>query len=71
MIKAAVVASILGGASAFAPSFGVAPTRSALQVKQDFLEAEPYWDQKTVPVNTAKAKAPHVGEFFGIVTFLK
>jgi len=62
MIKAAVVASILGGASAFAPSFGVAPTRSALQVKQDFLEAEPYWDQKTVPVNTAKAKAPHVGK---------
>lgn len=62
MIKAAVVASLISGASAFAPSFGVAPTRSALQVKQDFLEAEPYWDQSTVPVNTAKAKAPHVGK---------
>jgi len=32
------------------------------ETKQDFLEAEPYWDQKTVPVNTAKAKAPHVGK---------
>jgi len=32
------------------------------ETKQDFLEAEPYWDQKTVPVNTAKAKAPFVGK---------
>ena len=26
--------------------------------KQDFLEADPYWDQSTVPVNTYKNKAP-------------
>merc|ERR1711967_185925 len=26
--------------------------------KQDFLEASPYWDQSTVPVNTYKNKAP-------------
>eukprot|EP00966_Prymnesium_polylepis_P054082 1250162-Prymnesium_polylepis.1 len=25
--------------------------------KQDFLEAEPYWDQSTVPVNTYKNKS--------------
>merc|ERR1719486_1780313 len=25
--------------------------------KQDFLEADPYWDQSTVPVNTFKTKA--------------
>merc|ERR1719502_2139426 len=30
-------------------------------VKQDFLEATPYWDQSTVPVNTYKNKAPFVG----------
>merc|ERR1719230_124063 len=26
--------------------------------KQDFLEADPYWDQSTVPVNTYKNKSP-------------
>jgi ferredoxin--NADP+ reductase len=30
--------------------------------KQDFLEAEPYWDQSTVPVNVYKNKAPFVGK---------
>jgi len=29
---------------------------------QDFLEADPYWDQSTVPVNTAKVKAPFTGK---------
>jgi ferredoxin--NADP+ reductase len=31
-------------------------------VKQDFLEAEPYWDQSTVPVNVYKNKAPFTGK---------
>lgn len=30
--------------------------------KQDFLEAEPFWDQKTVPTNTFKIKAPFTGK---------
>lgn len=30
--------------------------------KQDFLEAEPYWDQTNVPVNVYKNKAPFVGK---------
>jgi len=29
---------------------------------QDFLEAEPYWDQKTVPTNTYKNKSPFAGK---------
>lgn len=29
---------------------------------QDFLEAEPYWDQAAVPVNTFKTKAPFTGK---------
>jgi len=29
---------------------------------QDFLEAEPYWDQSTVPVNVYKNKAPFTGK---------
>jgi len=30
--------------------------------KQDFLEAEPFWDQKTVPTNTYKIKTPFAGK---------
>jgi ferredoxin--NADP+ reductase len=30
--------------------------------KQDFLEADPYWDQSDVPVNTYKNKAPFTGK---------
>jgi ferredoxin--NADP+ reductase len=33
-----------------------------LPTVQDFLEAEPYWDQSTVPVNTYKNKAPFVAK---------
>jgi ferredoxin--NADP+ reductase len=33
-----------------------------LTAKQDFLEAEPYWDQSTVPVNVWKNKAPFTGK---------
>jgi len=29
---------------------------------QDFLEADPHWDQKTVPTNTYKNKAPFTGK---------
>ena len=31
---------------------------SASSGKQDFLEADPYWDQSGVPVNTYKNKSP-------------
>ncbi|GFH53705.1 chloroplast ferredoxin dependent NADH oxireductase [Chaetoceros tenuissimus] len=31
-------------------------------VKQDFLEADPYWDQSNVPVNVYKNKAPFTGK---------
>jgi len=32
------------------------------EAKQDFLEADPYWDQSTVPVNVHKNKAPFTGK---------
>ena len=35
---------------------------AATGTKQDFLEASPYWDQSTVPVNTAKNKSPFTGK---------
>merc|ERR1711935_1073215 len=36
--------------------------KNLLGKKQDFLEAEPYWDQSTIPVNTYKNKAPFTGK---------
>jgi len=37
-------------------------TESPEGKKQDFLEASPYWDQKTVPVNTWKNKSPYTAK---------
>jgi len=37
-------------------------TESPAGTKQDFLEASPYWDQKTVPVNTFKNKSPYTAK---------
>merc|ERR1719191_535249 len=37
-------------------------TESPEGKKQDFLEASPYWDQKTVPVNTFKNKSPYTAK---------
>ena len=34
--------------------------------KQDFLEADPYWDQSTVPVNTYKNKSPFLGKVVSV-----
>jgi len=34
--------------------------------KQDFLEAEPYWDQSSVPVNTYKNKAPFIAKVVSV-----
>jgi len=50
-------------ASAFVP--GSSRTRTfgtSLSAKQDFLEATPYWNQKTVPTNTYKNKTPYFGK---------
>jgi ferredoxin--NADP+ reductase len=62
MVKFALCLAVcVASASAFAPaakpSFG-----SSLAAKQDFLEAEPYYDQSTVPVNVYKNKAPFTGK---------
>jgi len=55
------VSTLVTTASAFAP--GAKPAfGTALNLKQDFLEATPYWDQSTVPVNVWKNKAPFTGK---------
>jgi len=44
------------------PAAVITPEPVAAVVKQDFLEAEPYWDQSTIPVNVYKNKAPFTGK---------
>ena len=34
--------------------------------KQDFLEADPYYDQTNIPVNTYKAKSPFVSKVISV-----
>merc|ERR1711871_337553 len=38
---------------------------SAASGKQDFREADPYWDQSNIPVNTYKNKAPFTAKVMG------
>ncbi len=39
-----------------------AQAETETETKQDFLEADPYWDQSNVVVNTHKAKTPFTGK---------
>ena len=47
-------AAVIAGAGAFK----LLASGGGGDTAQDFLEAEPYWDQSTVPVNVYKNKAP-------------
>ena len=33
---------------------------------QDFLEADPYYDMSNIPLNTFKAKEPHIGKIISV-----
>mmetsp|Transcript_2541 Transcript_2541/g.4683 ORF Transcript_2541/g.4683 Transcript_2541/m.4683 type:complete len:380 (+) Transcript_2541:162-1301(+) len=52
---------IVGGAAVIAAG-AVGMKALGGEKKQDFLEASPYWDQSTVPVNVYKNKAPFTGK---------
>merc|ERR1719287_322421 len=46
-------------ARASSPDMGIiSAVKGLFNKKQNFLEADPYWDQSTIPVNTFKNKAP-------------
>jgi len=64
MVKSVLcVAACIASASAFVPGSVKAPAFSTrLNAAQDFLEATPYHDQSTVPVNVYKNKAPFTGK---------
>jgi ferredoxin--NADP+ reductase len=50
------------GAGVAAAGFAAMKVAGGSATKQDFLEAEPYWDQSNVPVNVYKNKAPFTGK---------
>jgi len=52
---------VTAGAAAVAAG-GAAVALKGGSGKQNFLEADPYWDQSTVPVNVYKNKAPFTGK---------
>jgi hypothetical protein len=39
---------------------------AAIRQGQDFLEATPYWNQSTVPINTYKTKEPFIGKVISV-----
>eukprot|EP00529_Nitzschia_sp_RCC80_P020167 CAMPEP_0113453338 /NCGR_PEP_ID=MMETSP0014_2-20120614/7306_1 /TAXON_ID=2857 /ORGANISM="Nitzschia sp." /LENGTH=417 /DNA_ID=CAMNT_0000344729 /DNA_START=108 /DNA_END=1361 /DNA_ORIENTATION=- /assembly_acc=CAM_ASM_000159 len=53
---------IIAGGAAVVAAGAVGMKVLGGEKKQDFLEAEPYWDQSTVPVNVYKNKAPFTGK---------
>mmetsp|Transcript_1972 Transcript_1972/g.2756 ORF Transcript_1972/g.2756 Transcript_1972/m.2756 type:complete len:342 (+) Transcript_1972:52-1077(+) len=62
MVKSALIfAACTATAAAFVPAAVKKPSTIAF-AKQDFLEAEPYYDQSTVPTNTYKNKTPFTGK---------
>jgi len=60
MKTAFCLAAIIASASAFAPASK--PAFSTQIAAEDFLEAEPYYDQSTVPTNKFKNKSPFAGK---------
>uniref|UniRef100_A0A7S2WKE6 ferredoxin--NADP(+) reductase n=1 Tax=Eucampia antarctica TaxID=49252 RepID=A0A7S2WKE6_9STRA len=56
------IKKVLGIGAACAGLAAVKLSGGAPVVKQDFLEAEPFWDQSTVPVNVFKIKTPFTGK---------
>jgi formate hydrogenlyase subunit 3/multisubunit Na+/H+ antiporter MnhD subunit len=52
----------VAGAGVVAAGIATVATITKRSSGQDFLEATPYWDQSTVPVNVYKNKTPFVGK---------
>ena len=55
-----------GVAAAAAPSGEYAIVPGTGKGTQNFLEADPYWDQTNIPLNTYKNKAPFVSKVISV-----
>ena len=53
---------LAAGAGVIAAGAAAIKLTSGGGTAQDFLEAEPYWDQSSIPVNVYKNKAPFTGK---------
>lgn len=53
---------LAAGAGVIAAGAAVIKLTSGGETAQDFLEANPYWDQTNIPVNTYKNKSPFTGK---------
>lgn len=62
IMSAITLAGKKGGIAAISVLAFVTLKELLSKKKQDFLEADPYWDQSTVPVNVHKNKAPFTGK---------
>jgi ferredoxin--NADP+ reductase len=62
IMTAITLAGKAGGLAALAVLLTVTAKELLSPKKQDFLEANPFWDQSTVPVNVYKNKEPFVGK---------
>ena len=62
IMSAITLAGKAGGIAALAVLLIATSAELFKNDKQDFLEADPYWDQSTVPVNVHKNKAPFTGK---------
>lgn len=50
----------------FPSSFLRSASDRGMSKKQDFLEADPYFDQSNIPLNTYKAKDPMIGKVVSV-----
>jgi len=62
IMSAITLAGKKGGIAAISVLLLVTLKELLSKKKQDFLEADPYWDQSNVPVNVYKNKAPFTGK---------
>lgn len=62
VVETAMDTKKLIGAGAAVIAAGAIGAKALGEKKQDFLEASPYWDQSSVPVNVYKNKAPFTGK---------
>ena len=62
IVSAITLAGKKGGIAALAALVLLTGREVFSSPKQDFLEADPYWDQSEVPVNVYKNKAPFAGK---------
>ena len=53
---------LAGGVGVIAAAAAAMKLSAGGETEQNFLEAEPYWDQSTVPVNVYKNKSPFTGK---------